>query len=335
MSAINSVITGIGGYLPDYILTNDELSRIIDTTDEWISTRVGIKERRILHEKGLGTSYMGRKAVKQLLAKTQTDPETVDLIICATTTPDYVFPSTASIIAYKTGLKNAFAFDLSAACCGFVYALRTADTYVSSGKYKKVIVVGGEKMSVITNYEDRSTCPLFGDGVAAVLVEPTNEPVGIMDAVLRTDGMGLPYLHMKSGGSVSPANRQTVRNKEHFIYQEGHMVYKYAVSNMSKVSVEIMERNNLTNEDVDWFIPHQANKRIIDAVASRMNLSSEKVLVNIEHVGNTSAGSIPLCLWENEKKLKKGDNVIVSAFGAGFTWGSMYMKWGYDTNSGE
>lgn len=330
MGKLNAVITGIEGYLPDYIMTNDELSRIIDTTDEWITTRVGIKERRILQEKGLGTSYMGRKAVKRLLAKTHTDPNQIDLIICATTTPDHVFPSTASIIAGKVGMKNAFAYDLSAACCGFLYALQMANGVVSAGIYKKVIVVAGEKMSSIVNYEDRSTCPLFGDGVAAVLVEPTEEPLGIVDAVLHTDGIGLPFLHMKSGGSVSPTTRQTLRNKEHYVYQEGHTVYKYAVSNMSKVAAEIMERNHLTKDNIDWFIPHQANKRIIDAVASRIDVPSEKVMVNIEHVGNTSAGSIPLCIWENEASLKKGDNVIITAFGAGFTWGAIYMKWGYD-----
>ena len=330
MKKINAVITGIGGYLPDYILTNEELSRMIDTTDEWITTRVGIKERRILHEKGLGSSYMGRKAAKQLLSKTGVSPEEIDLIICATSTGDHVFPSTSSIIAGKLGCKNAFTFDLSAACSGFLYALQTARAYVCSGLYKKVMVVTAEKMSSITNYEDRSTCPLFGDGASAVMVEPTTDDLGVVDAILHTDGIGLPFLHLKSGGSVSPASRQTVRNKEHFIYQEGKTVYKYAVSSMSQVSVDIMERNSLTNNDIKWFVPHQANNRIIEAVAARMNLTSEKTLVNIDHIGNTSASSIPICLWENEELLKKGDNIILSAFGAGFTWGAIYLKWGYD-----
>ncbi|MDD2525681.1 MAG: ketoacyl-ACP synthase III [Bacteroidales bacterium] len=330
MKKINAVITGIGGYLPDYILTNEELSRMIDTTDEWITTRVGIKERRILHEKGLGSSYMGRKAAKQLLSKTGVSPDDIDLIICATSTGDHVFPSTSSIIAGKLGCKNAFAFDLSAACSGFLYALQTARAYVCSGLYKKVMVITTEKMSSITNYEDRSTCPLFGDGAAAVMIEPTTEDFGVIDAILHTDGIGLPFLHLKSGGSVSPASRQTVRNKEHFIYQEGKTVYKYAVSSMSQVSVDIMERNALTNNDIKWFVPHQANNRIIEAVATRMNLTSDKTLVNIDHIGNTSAASIPICLWENEELLKKGDNIILSAFGAGFTWGAIYLKWGYD-----
>ncbi|MDD4637110.1 MAG: ketoacyl-ACP synthase III [Bacteroidales bacterium] len=330
MKKINAVITGIGGYLPDYILTNEELSRMIDTTDEWITTRVGIKERRILHEKGLGSSYMGRKAAKQLLSKTGVTPEEIDLIICATSTGDHIFPSTSSIIAGKLGCKNAFTFDLAAACSGFLYALQTARAYICSGLYKKVMVITAEKMSSITNYEDRSTCPLFGDGASAVLVEPTTEDLGIVDAILHTDGIGLPFLHLKSGGSVSPASRQTVRNKEHFIYQEGKTVYKYAVSSMSQVSVDIMERNSLTNNDVKWFVPHQANNRIIEAVATRMNLTSDKTLVNIDHIGNTSAASIPICLWENEELLKKADNIIISAFGAGFTWGAIYMKWGYD-----
>jgi 3-oxoacyl-[acyl-carrier-protein] synthase III len=330
MKKINAVITGIGGYLPDYILTNEELSRMIDTTDEWITTRVGIKERRILHEKGLGSSYMGRKAAKQLLSKTGVSPDDIDLIICATSTGDHVFPSTSSIIAGKLGCKNAFAFDLSAACSGFLYALQTARAYVCSGLYKKVMVITAEKMSSITNYEDRSTCPLFGDGAAALMVEPTTEDLGVVDAILHTDGIGLPFLHLKSGGSVSPASRQTVRNKEHFIYQEGKTVYKYAVSSMSQVSVDIMERNALTNNDIKWFVPHQANNRIIEAVATRMNLTSDKTLVNIDHIGNTSAASIPICLWENEELLKKGDNIILSAFGAGFTWGAIYLKWGYD-----
>lgn len=333
MNKINAVITGIGGYLPDYILTNEELSQTLDTSDEWITTRVGIKERHILNENGLGSSYMGRKAVKELLRKTGVSPDDIELVICATSTPDHVFPSTASIIVGKVGMKNAYAFDLGGACSGFLYALQTARGYICSGLCKKVVVVGAEKMSSITNYEDRSTAPLFGDGAAAVLVEGTTENYGVIDAILRTDGLGLPFLHMTSGGSVSPASKETVKNNEHYIYQEGRTVYKYAVSNMSAVSMEIMKKNNLTGKDINWLVPHQANLRIIEAVAARVDLDPSKTLVNIEYVGNTSAASVPLCLWQNEKRLKKGDKIIIATFGAGFTWGAGYIIWGYDGSS--
>ena len=293
-------------------------------------TRIGVKERRILNEEGLGTSYMCRKAAKQLLQRTNTNPDDVDLVIVATTTPDYHFPSTASILCDKLGLKNAFAFDMQAACCGFLYLMEAGANFIRSGRYKKVIIVGGDKMSSMVDYTDRATCPIFGDGAAAFMLEPTTEDVGIMDAILHTDGKGLPFLHMKAGGSVCPPSYFTVDNRMHYIYQEGRTVFKYAVSNMSDVSAELAARNNLTKEDINWIIPHQANLRIIDAVAHRMEVPSEKVMVNIERYGNTSAGTLPLCIWDFEEKLKKGDNLIFTAFGAGFTWGAVYVKWGYD-----
>ncbi len=324
------MITGVASYVPDYVLDNEELSKIVDTTDEWIMTRIGIKERRILKEEGAGSSYMGARAVKSLLEKTSTKPEEIELVICSTSTPDHIFPSTASIIAEKNGIKNAFAFDLSAACSGFIFALETASSYIKSGKYKKVIVVAAEKMSSITNYTDRTTCPLFGDASGAVLIEPTEEKLGIMDAILRTDGVGYPNLQMKAGGSVRPADHETVDQNLHTVYQEGQVVFKYAVSCMSDVSAEIMEKNNLTHDDIAWFVPHQANLRIIDAAAKRMGLSKDKVMINIHKYGNTSAATLPVCLAEWEPQLKKGDNIILSAFGAGFTWGAVYLKWGYD-----
>lgn len=330
MKELNAVITGVGSYVPDYILDNEELAKMVDTTDEWIMTRIGIKERRILKEEGAGSSYMGARAVKQLLEKTATKPEDVELIICSTSTPDHIFPSTASIIGEQNGIKNAFAYDLSAACSGFIFALETATAFIKSGKYKKIIVVAAEKMSSITNYTDRTTCPLFGDASAAVLVEPTEEKIGVMDAILRTDGIGYSNLQMKAGGSVRPADHETVDQNMHTVYQEGQVVFKHAVSNMSDVSAEIMEKNNLTHEDIAWFVPHQANLRIIDAAANRMGLSKEKVMINIQKYGNTSAATLPLCLAEWEPQLKKGDNIILSAFGAGFTWGAIYLKWGYD-----
>lgn len=330
MKDLNAVITGVAFYVPDYILNNEEISRMVDTTDEWIMTRIGIKERRILKEEGAGSSYMGVRAVKSLLEKTSTKPEEVDLIICATSTPDYTFPSTAAIIAEGNGIKNAFAYDLSAACSGFLYALETATAFIKAGRYKKVIVVSAEKMSAITNYTDRTTCPLFGDASACVLVEPTEEQFGVMDSILCTDGVGIPNLQLKAGGSACPASHDTVDNNLHTVYQEGQVVFKYAVSRMSDVSAEIMERNNLTHDDIAWFVPHQANLRIIDAAANRMELEKEKVMINIQKYGNTSAATLPLCLAEWEPKLKKGDNIILSAFGAGFTWGAIYLKWGYD-----
>ena len=305
---------------------------MVDTTDEWIMTRIGVKERRILSEEGLGTSYMARKAAKQLLQKTGVNPDEIDAVVVCTTTPDYHFPSTASILCDKLGLKNAFAFDLQAACCGFLYGLEVVASLVVSGRHKKVILVGADKMSSMVDYTDRATCPIFGDGAAAVLVEPTTEDYGIMDSILRTDGKGLPFLHMKAGGSVCTPSYFTVDHKMHYIYQEGRTVFKYAVSNMSEITATIAEKNGLTKENINWVIPHQANMRIIDAVASRLEVPMEKVMVNIQRYGNTSAGTLPLCLWDYEEKLKKGDNLIFTAFGAGFTYGAVYVKWGYDGN---
>ena len=330
MEKINAVITGVGGYVPDYVLTNEELSRMVDTTDEWIMTRIGVKERRILNEEGLGTSYMARKAAKQLMQKSGVNPDEIDAVIVCTSTPDYHFPSTASILCDKLGLKNAFAFDLQAACCGFLYGLEVAGSLVASGRHKKVILVGADKMSSMVDYSERATCPIFGDGAAAVLMEPTTEDYGIMDTILRTDGKGLPFLHMKAGGSVCTPSYFTVDHKMHYIYQEGRTVFKYAVSNMSEITATIAEKNGLTKENINWVIPHQANMRIIDAVASRLEVPMEKVMVNIQRYGNTSAGTLPLCLWDYERKLKKGDNLIFTAFGAGFTYGAVYVKWGYD-----
>ena len=332
MEKINAVITGIGGYVPDYVLTNDELSRMVDTTDEWIMTRIGVKERRILNEEGLGTSYMARKAAKQLMQKTGVNPDEIDAVIVCTTTPDYHFPSTASILCDKLGLKNAFAFDFQAACCGFLYGMEVAASLVASGRHKKVILVGADKMSSMVDYTDRATCPIFGDGAAAVMLEPTTEDYGIMDSILRTDGKGLPFLHMKAGGSVCTPSYFTVDHKMHYIYQEGRTVFKYAVSNMSEITATIAEKNGLTKENINWVIPHQANMRIIDAVASRLEVPMEKVMLNIQRYGNTSAGTLPLCLWDYEKQLRKGDNLIFTAFGAGFTYGAVYVKWGYDGN---
>ena len=332
MEKINAVITGVGGYVPDYVLTNEELSRMVDTTDEWIMTRIGVKERRILNEEGLGTSYMARKAAKQLMQKTGANPDEIDAVVICTTTPDYHFPSTASILCDKLGLKNAFAFDLQAACCGFLYSLEVVASLVASGRHKKVILVGADKMSSMVDYSDRATCPIFGDGAAAVMVEGTTEEYGILDSILRTDGKGLPFLHMKAGGSVCTPSYFTVDHKMHYIYQEGRTVFKYAVSNMSEITATIAEKNGLSKENIDWVIPHQANMRIIDAVASRLAVPMEKVMVNIQRYGNTSAGTLPLCLWDYEQRLKKGDNLIFTAFGAGFTYGAVYVKWGYDGN---
>ena len=307
MEKINAVITGVGGYVPDYILTNDEISKMVDTNDEWIMTRIGVKERHILNEEGLGTSYMARKAAKQLMQRTGSNPDDVDLVIVATSTPDYQFPSIASILCDKLGLKNAFAFDMSAACCGFLYMLETAANFIRSGRYKKVIIVGADKMSSIVNYTDRATCPIFGDGAAAFMLEPTTEELGVMDAMLRTDGKGLPFLHLKAGGSVCPPSYFTIDNHMHYLYQEGRTVFKYAVSNMSDISAAIAEKNNLTKDTIDWVVPHQANLRIIDAVAHRLEVPHEKVLINIDRYGNTSAGTLPLCIWDFEEKLKQAD----------------------------
>ncbi len=331
MARINAVITGIGGYVPDYVLTNEELSRMVDTSDEWITTRVGIKERRILKEEGLGSSYMGRKAVKQLLQKTGADLDSIDALLVSTCTPDYQFPSVASIIIGKIGLKNAHAFDMEGACAGFLYALDTASALIQSGRYKRIIVVAAEKMSSVADYTDRQTCVLFGDGAGAVMVEATEEEgVGYQNSFLRTDGKGLPFLHLKAGGSVSPASHFTVDHRLHYIYQEGRNVYRYAVTDMSDDVMEVMKLGNLKAEDVNWVVPHEANLRIIEAVAKRADIPLEKVMINIEHYGNTSSASIPLALWDNEAKLKKGDNVVLTAFGAGFTHGASFYKWGYD-----
>lgn len=330
MTNINAVITGISASVPDYILTNEELSKMVDTTDEWIMSRVGIKERRILKGEGVGISVLGTNAVKDLLEKTNTKPEEVDAVVFATTTPDHPFPSSASIVAENCGIKNAFCFDMEVACSGFVFGLEVCSSFIKTGKYKKVILLAGDKMSSVTNYTDRTTCPLFGDGCGAVMMEPTEEEYGVMDAILKTDGVGYGPLQMKAGGSKYPASIDTVENNEHTVYQEGQTVYKYAVTRMSQVSVDIMKQNNLSAEDVDWFVPHQANVRIIDAAVSRAGVAPEKVMINIQKYGNTSAATIPLCLWEWEDRLKKGDNIILTAFGGGFSWGSVYLKWGYD-----
>lgn len=332
MAKIRAAITGVGAYLPEYRLTNEELSTMVDTSDEWIMQRIGIKERRILKDEGKGTSFLGTEAVKELLKKTNTSPDEVDLLICATITPDMPFPATANIIAHKTGIHNAWSFDLNAACSGFIFALATATQFIESGRYRKVIVVGADKMSSITNYKDRTTCPLFGDAGTAVLLEPTIEEVGVMDYIHHVDGLGRHHLHMKAGGSLRPASCETVENDEHFVYQEGQTVFKYAVTGMADVAADIMERHNLKPEDVAWLVPHQANLRIIDATARRMGVSKNKVMINIDKYGNTTAATIPLCLWDFEKQLKKGDNIILAAFGAGFTWGSVYLKWAYDSN---
>lgn len=330
MSKIRAAITGVGGYVPDYILTNQELETMVETSDEWITTRTGVKERRILKGEGLGTSYMGIRAVNEMLKKTKTNPADIELIICATVTPDMPFPATANLIASEVGAVNAFSFDIGAACSGFIYALTTGAKFIESGTYKKVIVVGGDKMSSIINYEDRTTCIIFGDGAGAVLLEPTQEDVGIIDSIHRSDGSGVQYLNMRGGGSQIPASHESVDAKLHFVKQEGAAVFKFAVTNMADISAKIMERNNLKGQDVDWLVPHQANKRIIDATADRMGLTEDKIMMNIEKYGNTTAGTIPLLLWDYEKKLKKGDNLVISAFGGGFTWGAIYVRWAYN-----
>lgn len=330
MTKIRAAITGIHSWVPEYRLTNFELSRMVDTSDEWIMQRVGIKERRILKGEGLGSSDLAVNAVTGLLEKTRTSPDDIDILICATITPDMPFPATANIISDKAGIKNAFSFDLSAACSGFLFALQTGAAYIESGKARKVIVVGADKMSSITDYTDRTTCPLFGDAAGAVLLEPTTEDYGLMDYIFRTDGSGVKYLHMKAGGSARPASHETVEAKEHFVYQEGQSVFKFAVVNMADIAAEIMERNDLQPEDIAWLVPHQANLRIIDATGRRMGLPPEKIMINIQDYGNTTAATIPLCISDYEKYLKKGDKIILAAFGGGFTWGSVYIKWAYD-----
>jgi 3-oxoacyl-[acyl-carrier-protein] synthase III len=330
MQKIHAAITAVGGYVPEYRLTNAELVTMMDTTDEWIQTRTGIKERRILKGEGKGSSDMAVEAVKNLLEKRGISPTEIELVICATTTPDMQFPATANVICDKAGMTNAWGYDINAACSGFIFALTVGSQFIETGKHKKVIVIGVDKMSSIMNYEDRTTSIIFGDGGGAVLLEPDTEGYGIIDSILRTDGSGRVYLHQKAGGSVKPATVETVMNKEHFVYQEGQSVFKFAVKNMADVAAEIMERNNLTAENVSWLVPHQANKRIITATADRMQLSPEKVMVNIERFGNTTNGTLPLCLWEWESKLHKGDNIVLAAFGGGFTWGSTYIRWAYD-----
>jgi 3-oxoacyl-[acyl-carrier-protein] synthase-3 len=331
MTKIQAAITCVGGYVPEDVLSNLDLEKIVDTNDEWITTRTGIKERRILKGEGLGTSDMAAKAVQEIFDKTGIDPMEIEMLICATTTPDFTFPATANVITDKLGMKNAFGYDINAACSGFLYSLTTASQFIETGKFKKVIVVGGDKMSSILNFEDRATCIIFGDGCGAVLLEPNTEGFGVVDSILRSDGSGRVHLHQKAGGSVRPASIETVMAKEHFVYQEGQTVFKFAVKNMADVAYDIMQRNHLTNEDVHWLVPHQANKRIIDATRDRMGVSEDKVMINIQKFGNTTNGTLPLCLWEWENKLKKGDNIILAAFGGGFTWGSTYIKWAYDS----
>ncbi len=332
MNKIRAAITGVGGYVPDYILTNKELETMVDTNDEWITSRTGIKERRILKGENKGVSVMAIEAVNELLAKTKVDPKEIDLIIFATITADMTFPATANIVASAVGATNAFSYDLAAACSGFLFALSTGSSFIESGRYKKVIVIGGDKMSAILDYTDRSTCIIFGDGAACVLLEPTTEDVGVIDSILKSDGTGETYLHMKAGGSRRPASHETVDKRQHFVYQEGSAVFKFAVNNMAEVAAQVAERNNLTPDTIQWLVPHQANKRIIDATASRVGITEDKVMMNIEKYGNTTDGTIPLLLWDYEKKLKKGDNLILAAFGGGFTWGAIYVKWAYNSH---
>jgi len=327
---IHAAITGVAGYVPEYVLTNDELEKLVDTNDEWITSRTGIKERRILKGEGLGTSVMGAKAVADLFAKTETKPEEIDLLICATVTPDYFFPSASNLICKAVGIKETASFDLAAACSGFLNALATGTAFIESGRYKKIVVVGADKMSAIVDYTDRTTCILFGDGAGAVLLEATTEDVGVQDFILKSDGDGCESLMQKGGGSAYPPTHETIDQKWHYIRQEGQSVFKFAVTRMADISAEIMERNDLTGDDVRFLVPHQANKRIIDATANRMGIGEEKVMLNIQKYGNTTAATIPLCLWDYEKQLKKGDNLILAAFGGGFTWASAYVKWAYD-----
>ncbi|MFT6997447.1 MAG: 3-oxoacyl-[acyl-carrier-protein] synthase-3 [Cryomorphaceae bacterium] len=332
MSNTKAAITAVSGYVPEDKLTNADLEKMVDTNDEWIKSRTGIEERRILKDPTKATSDLGAAAVNRLLEKRGIDPEEVDMLICATATPDHLFPSTANIISDKCGLKNAWSYDLMAACSGFIYALSTASQFIETGKYKKIIVVGADKMSSIIDYDDRATCIIFGDGAGAVMLEPDEEGMGIQDSILHSDGSGREFLHQKAGGSLNPSSIKTVENKEHFVFQEGKTVFKFAVSKMADVAEQIMDRNNLKSDDISWLVPHQANLRIIDATARRMGVDHSKVMINIQKFGNTTNGTIPLCLWEWENKLKKGDNIILAAFGGGFTWGSIYLKWAYDSN---
>jgi 3-oxoacyl-[acyl-carrier-protein] synthase-3 len=328
MKKITAAITGVQGYVPEEVLSNEDLAKIVDTSDEWITTRTGIKERRILRDGA--SSDLAAEAVRGLLAKTNTSPEEIDLVVLATVTPDYPFPSTANVLCDKTGMVNAWGFDLIAACSGFIYALSTGAQFIETGRYKKVVVVGVDKMTSILDYQDRTTCVIFGDGAGAVLLEPNEEGLGVLDFILRSDGSGRQYLIQPAGGSANPPSIETVENRMHYVKQEGKQVFKFAVTNMAEVSAEIMEKNNLKSEDVDWLVPHQANLRIIDATADRMGLPKEKVMINIQKYGNTTAGTLPLCLWDYENQLRKGDTLILSAFGGGFTWGSVYLKWAYN-----
>ena len=331
MTKTTAAITAVSGWVPDYVLTNEELEKMVDTNDEWITSRTGIKERRILKGEGLGSSDLAVNAINLLLEKRGIVAEEIDLIICATATPDMMFPSTACIIADKIGAKNAFGYDLMAACSGFLFSVATASKYIETGTYKKIVVVGADKMSSIVDYEDRQTCIIFGDGAGAVLLEPDTEGFGVQDSILKSNGEGRHYLKMEGGGSVNPASYATIDAKQHYIHQEGQTVFKFAVKGMADVSEEIMKKNNLTGDDIAWLVPHQANKRIIDATANRMGVGTDKVMLNISKYGNTTNGTIPLCLWEWESQLNKGDNIILAAFGGGFTWGSIYLKWAYDS----
>lgn len=326
---IKAAITGVAAYAPEDIITNDDLAKLVDTNDDWIMSRIGIKERRVLKGENQGTSVMGVKAVKELLKKTNTKPSEIDVVIFATTTPDYPIPATAAVLSHACGIKNALGFDINAACSGFLYGLEIGSNFIKAGNYKKVLVIAGDKLTAVTNYQDRTTCPLFGDAVGAVLLEPTEEEFGIMDTSLHLDGMGVPHLHIYGGGSAYPASNETVEKRMHYIYQEGQTVFKHAVSKMADVSLDVMQRNGLSHDDVAWLVPHQANVRIIEAVGNRMGLTPDKVMVNIQKYGNSSAGTIPMCLAEWERKLKKGDNIILAAFGGGFTWGAVYIKWAY------
>jgi len=327
---IRAAITGVAGYLPDYILTNEELSRMVDTSDEWIMSRVGIRERHILKDEGKATSDLAAEAVKRLFVKTGTKPEEVDLLVWSGVTSDMSFPATANIIAEKVGVKNAFGFDINAGCSSFLFALVTMASYIETGRCKKIVLIGAEKLTMYVDYTDRSTCPLFGDGAAAVLIEPTTEDLGFVDSITRADGSGSKHLYLPAGGSQLPASMETILRRQHYIVQDGQAVFKAAVSKMADTSVELMQRNNLTSENISWLIPHQANLRIIDATGNRMGLPKEKVMINIDRFGNTSSATVPLCLWDYESKLKKGDNLVIATFGAGFTWGAIYLKWAYD-----
>lgn len=332
MSKITAAITAVGGYVPDYVLTNQILETMVDTNDEWITSRTGIKERRILKDANKGTSYLAIQAAKDLLKKSNTDPKDIDMVIMATATPDMPVAVTGVYVATQIGAVNAFSFDLVAACSSFLFGMSTAAKYIESGAYKKVLLLGADKMSSIIDYEDRATCIIFGDGGGAVLFEPNEEGLGLQDEILRTDGSGRPHLKIDAGGSILPASAETVANKQHYVFQDGKTVFKFAVSNMADVSEQIMKRNGLTGEDVDWLVPHQANKRIIDATSRRMNLPDEKVMINIHKYGNTTSATLPLCLNDYEKQLKKGDNLVFAAFGGGFTWGAVYLKWAYNSN---